>query len=142
MNFIESIRKFRFKIECDGVQKGGFSEVSGVDLSTLVIGYGEKEPTASGQLSNQVKYIKIILRGGAIDQYIYSWVRDGIQGTIEPKSLILNAYGDEDADTTIASWTIENAWPAKYTAPDFNAAGGGIAVELLELGYESIKRTM
>lgn len=142
MNFTESIRKFSFKIEYDGVQKGGFSEVSGFDLSIQSTEYSEGEPTRPKRLPDRVKYSKIILKVGVIDQYLYSWVIGRVPGKVEPKSLILNAYGDEDADTVIASWTIENAWPAKYTAAEFNAAGDGIAVESLELGYKNIKGNM
>ncbi len=40
-----------------------------------------------------------------------------------------------------ASWQVINAWPTKYTAPDFNATASEIAVETLELAHEGMTRT-
>ncbi|MEG2143848.1 MAG: phage tail protein [Oscillospiraceae bacterium] len=33
-----------------------------------------------------------------------------------------------------------NAWPCKYTAPDFNATSSEIAFESVELAFEEMKR--
>ncbi len=138
----DPIRNFRFKIECDGVQNGGFSEVAGFDLSIDVIEYREGgEPTTPRKLPGLTKYSNITLKAGVVDQHLYTWIIECVGGTIERKSLTLNAYGEEDADTVVASWTIENAWPVKYTAPDFNATGNDVAVESLEIAHESLKRT-
>ncbi len=138
----DPIRNFRFKIECDGVQNGGFSEVSGFDLSIDVIEYREGgEPTTPRKLPGLTKYSNITFKAGVVDQNLYTWIIECVGGTIERKDLTLNAYGEEDADTVIASWTIENAWPVKYTAPDFNATGNDVAVESLEIAHESLKRT-
>lgn len=138
----DPIRNFRFKIECDGVESGGFSEVSGFDLSIDVIEYREGgEVTTPRKLPGLTKYSNITLKAGVVDQHLYTWISTCVSGTIERQSLTLNAYGEEDADTVIASWTIENAWPVKYTAPDFNATGNDVAVESLELAHENLKRT-
>jgi phage tail-like protein len=43
-------------------------------------------------------------------------------------------------DTVLARWEFTDAWPTKYTAPDFNATGSDVAVETLELAHEGLKR--
>ena len=47
---------------------------------------------------------------------------------------------DDDGSTALAVWTLVNAWPSKYTAPDFNASSSEIAFESVELVYESMTR--
>lgn len=39
----------------------------------------------------------------------------------------------DETQKAVASWQIVNAWPTKYTAPDFNATSNEIAIEALEL---------
>ncbi len=137
----DPIRNFRFRIECCGVENGGFSEVSGFDLSIDVIEYRRGgNPTPPTTLPRSAKCSNITLKKGVIDQHLYTWIIECVGGTIERKSLCLNAYGEEDSNTIIASWSIENAWPVKYTAPDFNATGNDVAVESLEIAHESLKR--
>jgi phage tail-like protein len=37
-------------------------------------------------------------------------------------------------------WNLFQAFPAKYTAPSFNAKGNDLSIETLELAYERIER--
>ena len=46
----------------------------------------------------------------------------------------------EDGQTVKASWQVRQAWPCKYTAPDFNANSSELAIESLELAHEGITR--
>lgn len=40
----------------------------------------------------------------------------------------------------VASWRVINAWPVKYTGPDFNATSSEVAVETLEVAHEGMTR--
>ena len=44
--------------------------------------------------------------------------------------------------TPIATWQVINAWPTKYTAPDFNATSSEVAIETMELAHEGLTRTL
>ena len=37
------------------------------------------------------------------------------------------------------TWILENAWVTKYTAPDLNAMQSEIAIESVEIAYETLK---
>lgn len=45
------------------------------------------------------------------------------------------------AGEVATSWQMINAWPTKYTAPDFNAASSEVAVESVEIAHEGVTRT-
>lgn len=49
-------------------------------------------------------------------------------------------YLQDDQHNDLASWTLVNAWPCKYTAPDFNASSSEIAFESVELAFEEMRR--
>ncbi len=70
---------------------------------------------------------------------LYEWL-DGItEGTIERKTVTITAI--DEAGDDAASWQMINAWPVKYTAPDFNATGSEVAMESLEIAHEGLTRS-
>ena len=46
----------------------------------------------------------------------------------------------DDEMKEVACWQLEKAFPAKYSAPDFNATSNEIAIESLELVCEGVTR--
>ena len=73
----------------------------------------------------------------------YEWVTSISQGTSlgedHNKDVTITLF-DDDGETALAVWNLYNAWPSKYTAPDFNASSSEIAFESVELVYESMDR--
>lgn len=134
-------RNFRFRLEIDGLEAGGFAEVSGFDTSVDVIEYREGDDvTTPRKLPGLTKYGNITLKWGTSDSMVlYEWL-DGItEGTIERKTVTITAI--DEAGDDAASWQMINAWPVKYTAPDFNATGSEVAMESLEIAHEGLTRT-
>lgn len=133
--------KFRFKIEIDGLEAGGFSEVTGFDASVDVIEYREGDMTAETPLKvpGLKKYGNITLKQGLTDSRVmYDWLASGLTGEVERKTVTLTLLNETQAPA--ASWQIINAWPTKYTAPDFNATSSEIAIETIELAHEGMTR--
>lgn len=138
---IDPYRNFRFRVEVDGIQQAGFSEVTGFDASIDVIEYREgNEVTTPRKLPGLTKYSNITLKWGVTDSMdMYNWMAEAVNGTIERKTVTLIAIDEEGND--VATWQIIEAWPAKYTAPDFNGTGAEVAIESLELAHEGLTRT-
>lgn len=138
---IDPYRNFRFRVEVEGIQQAGFSEVSGFDASIDIIEYREGDMTTTPRkLPGLTKYGNITLKWGVTDSMdMYDWLQECVEGTITRKTVTIIAMDEEGGD--VATWQVIEAWPVKYTAPDFNATGSEIAIELLEIAHEGMTRT-
>lgn len=139
-NVVYPYTKFRYTLEIDGLEAGGFSEVSGFDASIDVIEYreGDMIPTPI-KLPGLKRYGNITLRWGmADDMVLYEWLNTGVEGAVERKTVTITMQ-DEEGNAT-ASWQCINAWPMRYTAPDFSATASEVAIESLEIAHEGLTR--
>lgn len=132
--------KFRFRLEIDGLEAGGFSEVSGFDASIDVIEYREGDMVQTPmKLPGLKKYGNITLKQGLTDSMVlYEWIIAGVEGEVDRKTITITVL--DDAGEAAASWQVINAWPTKYTAPDFNATSSEVAIESLEIAHEGMTR--
>ena len=132
--------KFRYRVEIDGLSAGGFSEASGFDASIDVVEYreGDMIPTPL-KVQGLVKYGNITLKQGLVDStVIYDWMTQGVTGPVDRKTITITLMDESGADC--ASWQVINAWPMKYTAPDFNATASEVAIESIEIAHEGMTR--
>ena len=135
-------RNFRFRLEIDGLDAGSFSEVSGFDATIDVVEYraGDDPAITPTKLPGLIKYGNITLKWGSSETMVlYDWLIDITEGTIEKKTVTLTAMDEEGSPA--ASWRCINAWPVKYTAPDFNGTSSEVAIETIELAHEGLTRT-
>jgi len=132
--------KFRYKVEIDGLDAGGFSEVSGFDASIDVMEYREGDMVQTPmKIPGLKKYGNITLKQGLADSIVlYEWIIAGVNGAVERKTITITLLDAEEAPA--ASWQVINAWPTKYTAPDFNATSSEVAIETLEIAHEGMTR--
>ena len=130
----------KFKVEIDGLEAGGFSEASGFDASIDVIEYREGDMVQTPmKLPGLKKYGNITLKQGVADSMVmYEWMIAGVEGEVERKTITITIL--DETETATASWQVINAWPAKYTAPDFNATASEVAIETLEIAHEGMTR--
>ena len=132
--------RFRFKVEIVGLEAGGFSEVTGFDASIDVMEYREGDMVQTPmKMPGLKKYGNITLRKGLADTTVlYDWITAGIEGEVERKTLTITLL--DQTESPVASWQIINAWPVKYTGPDFNATSSEVAIETLEVAHEGMTR--
>jgi len=135
----DPVLSFNFKVEITGLIIAGFSEVSGLQAEIEVHEYRE------GGLNEYIhkragpaKYATnlVLKRGIADSQELWSWYSDVLQGTIERKSLDIVLM--DSAGTEKRRWTFQNAYPVKWSGPDFKAQASEIAIESLELAHEGL----
>ncbi|MCC8024478.1 MAG: phage tail protein [Clostridium sp.] len=132
--------RFRYKVEIDGLDAGGFSEVSGFDVSIDVMEYREGDMVQTPmKIPGLKKYSNITLKQGLADSMVlYDWIITGVDGAVDRKTITITLLDEEEAPA--ASWQVINAWPVKYTAPDFNATSSEVAIESLEIAHEGMVR--
>ena len=144
-------KKYNYRVEIDSIDVPAFAEISGCDASVEVLEYREgSDPINSPRkLPGMTKYGNVTLRWGMSEnKAFYEWVFgivDGSRGTPDQRVQDVTIYlrGDNpSAKEDLASWTLVNAWPCKYTGPDFNASASEIAFESVERAFEEMRRNL
>lgn len=132
--------KFRYRVEIDGLDAGGFSEVTGFDASIDVMEYREGDMVQTPyKIPGLKKYGNITLKKGLTDSLVmYEWLITGVDGPVDRKTITITSL--DEAEQPVASWQVINAWPIKYTAPDFNATSSEVAIETVEIAHEGMTR--
>ena len=132
--------RFRYKVEIDGLEAGGFSEVTGFDASIDVIEYREGDMVRTPmKIPGLKKYGNITLKQGRITSTVlYDWIIAGVNGAVDRKTITIVLL--DDGETPAASWQVINAWPTKYTAPAFNTTSSEVAIDTLEIAHEGMTR--
>lgn len=136
-------KKYNYAVLIDGFKQAGFSEVSAADVEVQHIEYreGNQKTMSLQMIPGMVKYSNVTLKWGASDSKEFSdWIAKTAGGDVTQKKVTIQLM-DEKNSTVKAEWTLENAWPAKYTAPDFKASENGNAYESVELCHEGLSRT-
>jgi len=132
-------RSFRFRVEVQGTQLGGFQSVSGLERTTKI------EPHREGgindfehQLVIQTTYPALVLKRGLVDPELWDWHQNVISGEIARNtvSVILMDKDDEEA----WRWLCERAFPSKWSGSELDATGNNVATESVEFVHEGLRR--
>jgi phage tail-like protein len=135
----DPLRGFRFRIEIDGVQQGGFMSVSGIERETKIEPYREGGINDfEHQLAVGTVYPPLVLKRGLVDPDLWNWHQDVIGGTIERRTITLFIL--DDAGEQAWHLTVEGAFPAKWTGNDLDATSNGIAAESIEFVHHGWSR--
>lgn len=140
----DPLRKFRFRLEIDGLEQAAFSEVTIGDLSNDPIEYreGDEIPTVR-KLSGLTKFANVTLKWGITDSVeLAEWHQQIVGGAtlLEEirKTVVIRVQDEAGADR--AAFEVTRAWPCKYDPTDLNGTGNEVAVDTLELCNEGIRR--
>lgn len=133
----------RFIVEIDGITQASFSEVILPESASEVIEHREGNSPTNTILKQAglVAFTNLILKWGlTASMDLYNWRKLVEQGKVTSARRNMSvALLDEEANE-VARWNFSNAWPSKYKAPDLNGMGSSIAIEILEIVFESMQR--
>ena len=140
----DPLRKFRFRLEIDGLEQAAFSEVAIGDAASDPIEYREgDEPPTARKLSGLTKFANVTLKWGITDSMeLAEWHRlivDGATLQEEIRKTVVIRIQNEAGDDK-AAFEITRAWPTKYDPSDLNGTGNEVAIDSLELANEGIRR--
>ena len=131
--------KFHFQVEWGG-SKIGFTEVTGLDISTEVIEYrdGASPEYSKVKMPGQRKFSNITLKRGTFkgDNQFYLWFNTVSLNQIERRDLTISLLNENHEPVIV--WKVKNAWPSKVTPTDLKADGNEVAIESLELAHEGL----
>jgi phage tail-like protein len=131
---------FRFAVQIDGITEAVFTECT---LPTLEVEVHQQMEgglnNAVHQLPGRVKAGNITLkRGIATSSDLLSWYVDVTQGKISDSQRKVSVVMYDSLSEEVLRWNFEDAFPSKWTGPSFSSASDQVAIETLELSYQSM----
>lgn len=131
--------KFHFLIEWGGT-KIGFSEASGLEVTTELIEYrdGSSPEYSKIKMPGMQSFSNITLKRGIFqgDNEFYDWWNTVALNTIERRDLIISLLNESHEPVVV--WKVKNAWPLKVQSTDLNATGNETAIETMEIAHEGL----
>ncbi len=131
---------FRFVVEVESLIAGGFSEVSGLERELQTEEYEEGGVnTHTHTLRSRVSYPNLVLRRGLTDSAtLWQWLQRSAEGPVERKTVLLFLLGSTGEPSV--GWAFSDAYPVKWTGPEFRAESASVAIESLELTHTGISK--
>jgi phage tail-like protein len=131
---------YNFLVEIEGILAGGFSECTGLQVETESFEYRE------GGLNDYMHHFagptrspSLILKHGITQiDGLWNWHQDVTQGTITRHSGTI--YLLDKMRIPVIYWNFKEAFPLKYTGPDFRADSASVAFETVELVHRGLSR--
>ncbi len=118
-----------------------FQEVTGLDSEAQIIEYraGNSAIFAPIKMPGLQKVGNVTMKKGIFvtDQTLWTWFSSIAMNTITRSTVVVNLLDETGAPRMI--WTLNNAWPTKLTGTDLKSDGNEVAVESIEIAYETLK---
>jgi phage tail-like protein len=131
----------RFRVEVEGLQVGGFSEVGGLQARVETTPYREGGNNQfEYQLPGPVSYPgPLTLRHGLTDGTVFwDWFQQIGLGLVHRRNLTVSLLGPSGEPAVL--WDCRQAFPVTWTGPELTAASAVTAVEAIELAHQGITR--
>lgn len=132
-------QSFRFMVEFDHLQKGGFSKVKGLVSEMKVDAYHE------GGLNDyehkhiaQATFPNLVLEHGIVDGWLWDWQQAVSEGRVARK--MLSVILRDAAGSELWRWHAKGAYPVKWSVADLDAASNTVLVESVEFAHQGILR--
>lgn len=130
---------FRFQVEIDGLFQGGFAKVKGLHRETKVESFREGGVNDfERKLVTLTIYPALVLERGLVDPRLWEWHQRVVEGRIQRRTITINLRDERGQD--VWGWTVQSAFPSKWSVSDFDAANGQVAIESLEFAHHGILR--
>ncbi|MBX9900988.1 MAG: phage tail protein [Burkholderiaceae bacterium] len=138
-NTIWPLPKFYFEVNWNGILMS-FQEVSGLDTETKVVEYRHTDSPvfSTTRMPGLRKIGNVTLKRGiaSSDDHLWGLIDDIKMNEIKRVPITISLL-DEKGKPAMA-WTLTNAWPTKITGTDLKADGNEVAIEQIEIAYETM----
>jgi phage tail-like protein len=139
MAAIYPIPKFHFRVEWGGTRIG-FTEVTGLEVSTDVIEYrdGASPDYSKIKMPGMQKFGNITMKRGTFthDNEYYNWWNTHALNTIERRDITISLLNESHEPVVV--WKVKNAWPVKVQSTDLKGDGNEVAIETIEIAHEGL----
>jgi phage tail-like protein len=132
--------KFYFSVNFGGGMHVNFQEVTGLDAETKPIEYrhGDSPSFYPIKMPGLGKVGNVTLRKGIFvnDTKFWTWYDEIKLNTIKRQTIVVNLLDETGAPKMV--WTLNNAVPTKMTSTDLKSEGNEVAVESVDIAYETM----
>jgi phage tail-like protein len=131
--------KFHFQVEWGG-DKIGFTEVSGLEVTTDVIEYrdGASPEFHKIKMAGMQKFSNITLKRGrfAKNNQFFAWWNQQQMNKPERRDITISLLNENHEPVFV--WKVKQAWPIKVNAGDLGADKNEVMIETIELVHEGL----
>jgi phage tail-like protein len=132
-------RTFRFLVEIDNTQQGGFQSVAGLERETKTDAYREGGVNHfEHQLAGVTTYPPLTLKRGLATTTLWDWHQDVIDGRIERKTITVVLL--DEAGNEAWRWIVADAYPTKWTGTELDATASAVAAESVAFVHRGVTR--
>jgi phage tail-like protein len=134
--------KFYFSVQLGDDKDVTFQEVTGLSSETKVIEYrhGNSPIWSTIKMPGLTSVGNVTMKKGifAKDTKFFSWFTETKKRESFKRRVVVINLLDEAGSPKI-TWTLNNAWPTKVTGTDLKSDGNEVAVESIEIAYETLE---
>lgn len=132
--------KFFFTVQLGDEKDVTFQEVDGLDSETQIIEYrhGNSPVFYPLKMPGLGRVGNVTMRKGIFvaDNKFWDWYNEIKLNTIKRRTVVINLL--DETGTPKRTWTLSNAWPTKITGTDLKSEGNEVAVESIEIAYQTL----
>ncbi len=132
--------KFYFSVQLGDDMSVSFQEVSGLESETRPIEYrhGNSPIFYPIKMPGLGKVGNVTLRKGIFvaDSKLWTWYSEIKLNTIKRRTVVISLLDETGSPKMV--WTLNNAFPTKITGADLRSTGNEVAVETVEIAYETL----
>jgi phage tail-like protein len=127
-----------FELDIQGKAVGYFTEVTGLSAEVETFTYSEGGMNEfQHKLPTRVKYPNLVLKRGMTTKAdLQRWFQ---KSHVQAERTTISLTMLDQEGTTIRTWSFVNAFPIKWTGPNFNASQSQLAVETIEIAHEGLR---
>lgn len=136
---------FKFHVEVGSITEAAFTECSGLEMATEVFEYKEGGLNEyAHKFPGRTKVSNVTLkRGFATSDELYKWYKEMENSLRQGKSfsfrqVTITLYSSTEQQK-LTRWTLDKAFPVKWTGPAFKTDEAAVAIETLEFAHHGIK---
>lgn len=133
--------KFYFTVELGDDKSVTFQEVTGLQTETKVIEYrhGNSPEFSTIKMPGLRSVGNVTMKKGifASDTKFFAWFLETKKYMTFKRRVVVVKLLDEGGKAKI-TWTLNNAWPTKVTGTDLKSDGNDVAVESVEIAFETM----
>ena len=132
--------KFYFNIDLGDGKTQGFSEISGLDSEVKAIEYrhGDSSVFSPIKMPGLRSVSNVTCKKGVFtkDSIFWDWFNEAQLNITTRRTVIINLLNEKAAP--MMTWTLTNAFPVKMQATDLKSDASEVAIESLEIAYETL----